>query len=57
MTSASPQDTLRADISEMLRELAPLIREAADVADFRELNTLLERRDALLKLLEHLPRD
>ena len=56
MTSASPRNA-RADIELMLSELAPLIHEAADVGDFRELNTLLQRRDSLLKLLEHVPRD
>ena len=55
MTSTSPRDTLRADITGMLSELRPLLRAAADAGDQLEISRLLERRDGLLRLLEHVP--
>ena len=55
MTSTSPRDTLRADINAMLIELRPLLHAAADAGDQLEISRLLERRDGLLRLLEHVP--
>ena len=48
---------MRNQLETMLRELAPLIDAAADVGNFPELHKLIDRRDALVRLLEHVPDD
>lgn len=43
---------MREEVEAMLSELAPLINAAADTGNFRELGKLVDRRDALVRILD-----
>ena len=45
--------TMRDELQLMLRDLAPLINAAADSGSYTELKNLVDRRDALRRILEH----
>ena len=48
---------MREEVQAMLSDLAPLINAAADTGNFRELGKLVDRREALTRILDHCTND
>lgn len=49
--------TMREEVESMLLALAQSIDKAADIGDFCEMNKLIDRRDALNRILDHCTTD
>ena len=47
------KEAMQAELQLMLSDLVPLINAAADKGNFHELKSLVERRNALRRILDH----